>query len=157
MDVALLIVFMLWILGTWALTFVTAWLRKDWEHAFKVAATILLLFPGVLLLPLALVVYGLFDVISRPRLDGSTKAIWSMAMILTLSLAVLPYLIWVLRRCGRSDIPDPGKDRLSSGETSTSDLTQEDLVYLHTLADLHDQGVISDEQFEEQRRRRLNG
>jgi hypothetical protein len=34
-------------------------------------------------------------------------------------------------------------------------MTTDDLDYLQKLADLHDQGVINDEQYESQRRQRL--
>ena len=108
------------------------------------------------------VLYSIVDVVSRRAVSARVKTLWVVAIIFLPGLGVLAYLIWALQGSNR-----PAEGRSSSGRQPTipgqgqgiretgGAMTSEDLDYLQKLADLHDQGVINDEQYETQRRQRL--
>ena len=145
------------------LVYFVIWTRKDWLSETRIASTIAVTL-GIWIPPVTYVLYSIVDVVSRRAVRAGVKALWILAIVLLPGLGVLAYLIWALQGSNRPSerrsssgqpptSPGPGQDNRDSGGGMTSD----DLDYLQKLADLHNQGVINDEQYETQRRQRLGG
>lgn len=86
------------------------------------------------------------DLFRRHDLSGWVKALWVLALLILPFLGILLYLILYGREMplrGPMDRHAPPRDTASKVEN------------LHRLADLRDRGVITDEEFEEIKRRLL--
>lgn len=99
------------------------------------------------LVGLVLVLYGLYDLLfQQPGMDDGEKLIWIAIILLFNVLGVLAYffVVWYLDE-------RPFKDFLQR--------TAEDrkLGELERLADLHDRGALTDEEFQEEKNRILHG
>ena len=143
------------------LVYFVIWTRKDWISETRIATSIAVTL-GIWIPPVTYVFYSIADVVSRRAVPARVKILWILAIVLLPGLGVLAYFIWALQGSNR-----PGERRAYSGQRSPAsepaqgvrgsggDMTSDDLDYLQKLADLHDQGVITDEQYDTQRRQRL--
>ena len=89
----------------------------------------------LIFIPLLLLwVFALVDLFRNPDLSGLTKALWAIAIVLLPIIGMLVYFIAVY----------PVGDAAAAAPVDvTSQLSQ--------LGDLHDQGVLSDEEFQREK------
>jgi len=143
--------------------------RKDWSwenRAFTMIAITISLFVWFIVVP----IYAVIDMVTRPKPSHQTKATYIAIIILIPGVGILAYFIWALQTKNRTEprvapprqpIPVSVHESLSPPEQitfaddGTRALSNDDLDYLQKLADLRSQGVITDEQYETQRRQRI--
>ena len=143
--------------------------RKDWLWETRAFATIALTV-GLILAPLTYPIYAAIDVLTRPKPTSQTKAVFVAIVFLLPGVGILAYFIWALQGDNRTEprVPDPRRpmpvalDELQAPplqvplmDDGSRALTTEDLDYLQKLADLRSQGVVTDEQYDVQRRQRI--
>jgi hypothetical protein len=98
--------------------------------------------------------FAVFDVFRRDDLSGGLKALWLVCIVLVPFFGTLIYLLF--RRPGatpeeRAAIDDASRDFVARySPTSTAE-------QLSVLADLHDRGKLSDEEFATEKSRLLAG
>lgn len=98
--------------------------------------------------------FAVFDVFRRDDLSGGLKALWLVCIVLVPFFGTLIYLLF--RRPGatpeeRAAIDDASRDFVARySPTSTAE-------QLSVLADLHDRGKLSDEEFATEKARLLSG
>ena len=87
--------------------------------------------------------YAMIDVIRRPGMGGAVKALWLVAFCVLPIVGPLVYLV----------INPPGsremEERLAGGESSRA-------AELSSLASLHDQGKLTDEEFRQAKEQSIN-
>ena len=144
------VVFAAWI-ATLVMMYFVIWSRKDWMPEARVAATIAVSFG--MMFPLGgVAIYGVVDVATRRKLTGGIKTAWIAAILLLPGVGAFAYFIWALQSDNRPPAPEPQKPPPApTTEAGSRTLSSTDLDYLQKLTDLHNQGTLTDEQYEEQR------
>ena len=108
----------------------------------------------LIFLPLAMMWgFALVDIFRRDDIGGFSKALWVTCVILVPFLGTLIYL--VARPAGATE-----EERVSLEEANREFVTRyappsNELSELATLADLHDRGKVTDEEFAEEKARLL--
>ncbi len=93
------------------------------------------LFLFLILVPLAMLwAFALIDIFRRDDMEGGWKAIWVLCVILVPFFGTLVYLVF----------RKPGASFTKAADAS---LQPDPTAMLKTLADLHDKGKLSDEEF----------
>ncbi len=150
----MLVLFLGW-LANMILVFFVIWSRKDWDDAWKIVATIVMVLSLLLLPIVGIYVYSIVDISTRKNLKGNEKALWIVGITFTFTIATFPYFIWALRHKPQARLQPQPRPLPSTVHQDPGTLNADDLDYLQRLADLHTQGVLTDEQYEKQRNHRL--
>jgi hypothetical protein len=101
------------------------------------------LFLFLILVPLAMLwAFALVDIFRRDDMEGGWKAIWVLCVILVPFFGTLVYLVF-------------RKPGASFEKAANASREQDTTALLKTLADLHDKGKLTDEEFAAEKARVL--
>ena len=107
----------------------------------------------LIFLPLAMVwAFALVDIFRRDDIGGGWKAFWVAVVVLLPFFGTLMYL--VLRPSGATEEERVAMDQ-ASREFVARYTPPEGAAHLQTLADLHDRGKLTDEEFAAEKAREL--
>ena len=103
-------------------------------------------------------VFTLVDLFNRRDLSGAAKALWAIAIVL---LPLVAMLVYFIMRDSRSELPGtrlygqtpPPRPPQPVPASAADAAVGADVVadQLERLADLHDRGILSDEEFQREK------
>ena len=106
-------------------------------------------------IPLLLIwTFALIDIFRRDDISGISKALWLVCVI------VLPFigtLIYVIARPAGATREERAAIEAASPQYAAAYATSDTASQLKTLADLHDRGKLTDEEFAAEKARLLQG
>jgi hypothetical protein len=94
-------------------------------------------------------IYGIVDVATRKNISGPNKAGFIIGLIVLGPIGTVIYFSWALRHQPDATAIPPPPSLSPTTQSGNRALAADDLDYLQKLSDLHSQGVLTDEQYEE--------